>query len=170
MLVRPGKSEYDATYENSICKVPEGNLIEILNRQMSATIALLRGIDEEKEEYRYASGKWNIKQVTGHVIDSERIFGYRALRFARRDGTSLPGYDENEFVAKANFETRTLQDLTEEFRAVRLSTLTLFRSFDDAMWLLRGTASGFPFSVRALAYQIAGHEIHHVLILKERYL
>jgi hypothetical protein len=170
MLARPNMSEYDATYESSISKVPEGNLLEILSHQRSETAALLSGISEEMAGYRYGPGKWSIKQVVGHVADSERIFGYRALRFARRDHTALPGYDENAFVDDANFDTRTLLAIADEFQAVRMSTLALFRSFEDAMWIREGTASGCSFSVRALGYQIAGHELHHVQILRERYL
>jgi hypothetical protein len=104
------------------------------------------------------------------MTDSERVFSYRALRFARRDDTELPGYDENEYVDRADFDGQSLGALIEEFRAVRAATLTLFRSFDDGSWLRKGTASGNEFSVRALAYQMVGHVVHHIGIIKERYL
>ncbi len=170
MLVRPFKNEYSPTYEGSLSKVPDGNLLEILEAQIEQTVGLLSDLSEEKADYRYAPEKWSIKQVVGHMTDSERIMSYRALRFARGDGTALPGYDENVYVDEANFEAQTLTALTEEFRALRMATLRLFRSFDDDMWLRKGNASGFDFTVRALAYQIAGHEIHHVGIIRERYL
>lgn len=170
MLTRPAQTEYSPTYEGSLRRVPDGNLLEILETQIEQTVDLLNSLTEEKAKYCYAPGKWSIKQVVGHMTDSERIMSYRALRFARGDGTSLPGYDENVYVDEANFETQTLAALTEEFHALRMATLALFRSFDDDMWLRKGSASGFDFSVRALAYQIAGHEIHHVGIIKERYL
>jgi hypothetical protein len=170
MLTRPLKTEYSPTYEGSLSKVPDGNLLDILETQFEKTVGLLSSLSEKKADHRYAPGKWSIKQVVGHMIDSERIMSYRALRFARGDGTALPGYDENVYVDEANFENQSLRALTAEFRALRMATLALFRSFDDEMWLKRGTASGFDFTVRALAYQIAGHEIHHVGIIRERYL
>ena len=170
MLIRPSKTEYSPTYEGSLSKVPDGNLLEILESQIGETVDLFSGLSEEKADYRYAPGKWSIKQVVGHMTDSERIMSYRALRFARGDVTALPGYDENVYVDEANFEKQTLAALAEELRALRMATLALFRSFDDDMWLRKGKASGFDFTVRALAYQIAGHEIHHVGIIRERYL
>jgi uncharacterized damage-inducible protein DinB len=170
MLARPDKTEYSSVYENSITKVPDGNVLEILEKQIEETVRLLSDLDEEKASYRYAPGKWSIKQVVGHMTDSERIFSYRALRFAREDPMPLPGYEENEYVDRANFDSRSLKVLLEEFRAVRVATLALFRSFDNDIWLRQGTASGCEFSVRALAYQMAGHEIHHVGVIKERYL
>jgi hypothetical protein len=170
MLGRPEKNEYSTVYKNSIEKVPDGNLIEILERQMDEVLPFLGSLNEEQAGYRYAPGKWSIKEVVGHMTDSERVFSYRALRFARYDGTELPGYDENEYVDRANFDVQSLGALIEEFRAVRMASLTLFRSFDDPSWLRKGTASGYEFSVRALAYQMAGHVVHHVGIIKERYL
>jgi uncharacterized damage-inducible protein DinB len=170
MLARPDESEYSSVYENSIKAVPDGNVLEILKRQIEETVRFLGDLSEQKASYRYAPGKWSIKQVVGHMTDSERIFSCRALRFARKDPTSLPGYEENEYVDRANFDAQSIGALLEEFRAVRAATLALFRSFDDDMWLRKGTASACEFSVRALAYQIAGHEIHHMAVIKERYL
>jgi hypothetical protein len=170
MLARPNKNEYDALYEKSIGRVPDGNVLEILERQIEETVELLSSLDEDQANYRYAPGKWSIRQVVGHMADSERIVSYRALRFARGDRASLPGFDENEYVDRANFDFQSLGSLVEEFRTVRMATLSLFRSFDSDMWLIRGTASGYEFTVRAIAYQIAGHEIHHVGLIRERYL
>ncbi len=170
MGCRPDSGEYDQTYARSIKQVPEGNIVEILARQIEDTVEMLSGIGEEKAGYRYAPDKWSIKQVIGHISDSERIMSYRALRFARIDQTALPSYDENAFVENANFDERQLSDLIDELRKVRLASLALFSSFDDEMPLRRGTASGFVFTVRALMFQIAGHEIHHKKIIRERYL
>ncbi len=170
MLGRPRKDEYSAIYEGSIGKVPDGNVLLMLETNITQTVDLLKSIGEDKAAYRYAPGKWSIKQVVGHMSDSERVFSYRALRFARGDTTPLPGYEENLYADIANFDRQTLEVLAHEFHAIRQSTLALFKSFDDDMWLRKGKASDVEFTVRALAYQIAGHEIHHVGILRERYL
>ncbi len=170
MLVRPDKSEYASTFASSINQVPEGDVLEILAKQIEETVEFLNGLGEEKANYRYAPGKWSIKQVVGHLIDSERIMTYRALRFARGDETSLPGYEENDYADRANCDELTLEVLTEELQAVRKSSLYLFRSFNGEMWLRKGKASGFDFSVRTFPYQVVGHEIHHLRIIRERYL
>mgnify|MGYP001819614147 CR=1 FL=1 len=170
MLGRPHKDEYSTVYEGSIGKVPDGNVLLMLERNITQTVDLLNSIGEDKGAYRYAPGKWSIKQVVGHMSDSERVFSYRALRFARGDTTPLPGYEENLYADIANFDRQTLAVLAHEFHAIRQSTLALFKSFDDDMWLRKGKASDVEFTVRALAYQIAGHEIHHVGIFQERYL
>jgi hypothetical protein len=170
MLTRPDKTEYAATFENSIRQVPEGNVLEILESQIGETVRFLDGLPEEKADHCYAPGKWSIKEVVGHLIDSERIMTYRALRFARGDETPLPGYEENDYAENANFDKLSLKVITDELRAVRLSSLYLFRSFDDEMWIRKGKASGFDFSVRTIPYQVVGHEIHHMKIIRERYL
>ncbi len=170
MLARPDESEYASTFASSINQVPEGDVLEILAKQIEETVEFLNGLGEEKANYRYAPGKWSIKQVVGHLIDSERIITYRALRLARGDETSLPGYEENNYADRANCDELTLKVLTEELHAVRKSSLYLFKSFDDKMWLRKGKASGFDFSVRTFPYQVVGHEIHHLRIIRERYL
>lgn len=167
---RPGKDEYAPYYERYTSLVPEGDVVETLERQLGETLALLRTVDEERAGSRYAPGKWSVKEVVGHVIDGERIFAYRALRFARGDQTALPGFEQDDYIETANFDARTLQDLAEEFEHVRRSTLKLFRGLPEEAWLRRGTASESEVSVRALAHIIAGHEAHHVNILRERYL
>ena len=169
MLRRPDPSEYHETFARSVQQVPNGDVLEILAAEIEDTSELLSGVGEERAGYRYGPDKWSIKQVIGHLVDSERIMSYRALRFARGDKTSLPGYDENAFVDQANFDRQRLQDLADELRAVRAASLALFKSFDEEMLLKGGTASGFEFTVRALVYQIAGHEIHHKKILRDRY-
>jgi uncharacterized damage-inducible protein DinB len=153
-----------------VAEVPEGNLLVTLAVQREATAALLATIPEARAEDRYAAGKWSIKEVVGHVADAERVFAYRALRIARADMTPLPGFDENKWVAAAGVHRRTLADLAAELHAVRESTLALFQGFDAEAWPRLGIASEHPVSARALAWIVAGHELHHVRILRERYL
>ncbi len=131
---------------------------------------LVAELDDDQALYRYEKGKWSIKEVLGHLTDTERIMGYRALCFARNDSTELPGYDHDQYVAEANFDDRQLRALFEDYETVRSSTISLFQSFTDQMLQRRGTASGNPFSVRALGFVIAGHEIHHLDIIREKYL
>lgn len=170
MLSRPGRDEYSSIYEGSIGKVPDGNVLEMLETNITETVGFLASIGDDKAAYRYAPDKWSIKQVVGHMNDSERVFSYRALRFARGDTTPLPGYEENDYADMANFDAHTLDGLAKELYYIRQSTIALFKSFDGDTWLKKGTASEVDFTVRAIAYQIAGHEIHHVGILRERYL
>ena len=119
--------------------------------------------------FRYQPGKWSVKEVLGHITDGERVFSYRALRFARADQTPIPGFDETKWVPAGHFDRRSLQDLVAEYEAVRAATLALFASFDDEALLRRGKANDAEVSVRALAHIIAGHELHHVGLLRERY-
>ena len=167
---RPAATEYAGYYEKYVSLVPGDDVIAVLSRQQADTRDLLRGIPEERAASRYEPGKWSIKELVGHMIDGERIFAYRALRFARGDATPLPGFDQDPYVAAANSDARTLDDLIDEFGHVRAATLSLLRSLDPEAWARRGTASEAEVSVRALAYIIAGHEAHHVRVLRERYL
>jgi DinB family protein len=166
---RPGATEYAPYYGRYIDKVPEGDLLRTLESQARETQSLLSGLSEAKALHRYAPGKWSIKEVVGHVTDAERVFSYRALRFARADKTALPGFDENAWVPPANFDARSLKDLAAELDAVRRATVALFRGFDAAALARSGTASDNLVSVRAIAWIIAGHERHHVGLLHERY-
>ncbi len=166
----PGPTEYVPYFARYVGLVPDGDLLQAMERQLSETLGLLRGISPAKAEYRYAPEKWSIKQVIGHVSDCERMFCYRALSFARGDTTPLPAFDENEYVRQSNFGDRTLGDLAAEFEAVRSSTLHFFRSLNDDALQRRGVANNNGFTVRAIAYIIAGHERHHVKILREKYL
>lgn len=170
MIARPGADEYAPYYSTYIGKVPEGDLQAMLSSQLAETMALLRSIPESRGGYRYAPDKWSIKEVLGHLIDSERIFSYRALRIARGDATPLPGFEQDDYVPAGRFDARTVRDLADEFAAVRQATIHLCAHFDPEAFARRGTASGKPVSARALAYIIAGHELHHVGILKTRYL
>ncbi len=168
--VRPEANEYAPYYEKYVSLVPDADLVETLERQGAETLALLRGLSEEKGAHRYEPGKWSVKQLVGHVNDGERIFAYRALAFARGDTQPLPGMEQDEWMAAVDFDARTLSSLIDEFESVRASTIHLFRHLSNEAWARRGTASGNEVTVRALAYVIAGHEAHHVRILRERYL
>ena len=170
MLKRPARGEFVDFYHTYISKVPEGDIIEILRTQCDETVALLAGIDELKADFRYAPGKWTIKEVAGHMLDTERLFSFRAMTFARNDPGPLPGMEQENYIQNGHFEQRPLADIVEEFRLQRQANILLFRSFDDEVTMRKGTASGFEFTVRALIYMAAGHERHHTLILKDRYL
>jgi len=167
---RPDKSEYPTYAEGYVSRVPDGDVVGILGRQLDDTLALIKSIPEARGEFRYAEGKWSIKEVIGHVIDSERVFAYRALRFARGDATPLAGFEQDDYVRGAKFDKRSLGDLASEYEHVRRATISLFANLDEAAWNRRGTANNNESSVRALAFIIAGHERHHVEILQTRYL
>lgn len=169
-IARPDRTEYADYYHRYVGLVPDGPIVEILASQIEETERLLGPLSEEKAASRYASGKWSVKQVVGHLMDSERVFAYRALRFARADETPLPGFEQNDYVANGGFDSRPMRDLLDEFRAVRAGTVRLFGGMEGAASARRGTASGFPVSARALAYIIAGHELHHRRALVDRYL
>ncbi len=169
-MKRPQASEHHEYYGRYINKVPDGDIIRILEDQVEETLALLAGVSPGQADYRYAPDKWSIKEVVGHVIDTERTFAYRALCFARKDPAHLPSFEQDQYAEFSNAASRTLPDLAEELRVVRKSHVALFKSFDETSWTRRGIASGFEFSVRTLPYVIVGHEIHHRQVLEERYL
>jgi len=169
-IARPATDEYAPYYGTYVSKVPEGDLFALLSNQLADTLTLIRSLPEARGGHRYAPGKWSIKEVIGHVIDAERIFSYRGLRIGRGDATPLPGFEQNDYVPAGAFDRRTLRDLADELAAVRQATILLFRHLDAEALARRGTASGNPISARALAYIIAGHERHHVEILKSKYL
>jgi len=166
---RPQKGDYALYYDKYIALVPSGEFLDILQEQHRAMTRLLSPLTHEQAEFRYAPGKWSIKEVVGHVNDAERIFAYRLLRIARGDQTPLPSFEQDGYIQAGNFSARTLTDLLEEFSSVREATMTLIRSLDDDAWLRRGIASQKEISVLALAFIIAGHERHHRMILEERY-
>jgi hypothetical protein len=169
-IARPGSTEYIPYYDRYISQVPDGDLVETLRSQIADTLSLLRGIPEERASHRYAPGKWSIKEVVGHLADVERIMTYRALRIARGDSTPMPGFDENAYVPAANFDARSLASLAHEFEQVRSATIAFLETLEPVAAARRGTANNAEISARALAYIIAGHERHHVAILRERYL
>ena len=162
--------EYGAFYSRYIDKSKGANLLDILDDSRKKLKKLLQRLSEEQAEFRYADGKWSVKEVVGHMTDTERIMNYRALTFARGDSHELPGFDQNSYVEAANFSDLPLANLLAAYNAVRSSTIALFSSFTDDMLLAKGSASGSEFSVRALGFVIAGHEIHHLEILREKYL
>lgn len=167
---RPEKNEYDAYYEKYVSLVEETDIVSALENQADELQNLLEEITEEKSSYAYAEGKWTIKELVGHLIDGERIFAYRALRIGRADLTPLEGFEQDGYIENANFNERTLADLTEELLLVRRANNLFFRNLSDAAWVRVGTASDSPVSVRALAYIMVGHIRHHANILREKYL
>lgn len=167
---RPLPGEYAPYFERYISLVPPGDLLLSLRSQHHETLSLFSSLPPARADFAYAPGKWTIKEVAGHLADVERVMTYRALRFARNDRTSLPSFDENLYAAEGGFAERTLQDLADEFRLVREATVAFFSGLPAAHFTRGGEASGKYVSVRALACIIAGHELHHRAILRERYL
>jgi hypothetical protein len=170
VYARPAATEYAAFYAGYIAGVPDGDLLQILSAQRHETAELLERLPEERGNYAYAPGKWALKEVVGHIADAERVFSYRALRFARGDETELAGFDENKWVPQSGATARTLSDLAGELGQVRGATLSLLAHLPADVVMRRGTANGNPVTVRAIAWIIAGHERHHLRILRERYL
>ena len=168
-VTRPSSSEH-ASYFGRYIGLVEGGLFSALSSEFEKTQTLLSRVSEERSLFRYAAGKWSIREVVGHLIDTERIFLYRATRFARGDETDLPGFDENLYVANASFDRVPLAQLLDEFSLVRRGTIHFFSHLTPESWDRSGLASGNRMSVRAWAWTIAGHEIHHRGVLTERYL
>jgi hypothetical protein len=166
---RPAPTEYAAFYEKYIALVPGNDIVTILDAQRLQMTQLFAARSERDGNFRYAPGKWTVKEVLGHISDSERIFAYRALRIARADQTPLSGFEQDDYVRAGAFGERTLTDLVEEFALVRGATSALFQSFSGEAWFRRGVANKSEVTVRALAFIIAGHELHHREILKEHY-
>ena len=167
--IRPAPSEYAEYYGGYIGHVPDGDVLSGLARQGEATRRLLMGVGESLVSHRYAPDKWSIKQVVGHLVDGEWLFGYRALAFARRDPAALPSMDQDAWMRAAEFDRRPVADLIDALWAVRQATLSIFSGFDAATMACTGVASGNQFTVRSLVWITAGHELHHLRILGERY-
>lgn len=166
---RPQPEEYPVFYKGYIDTVSENVLVE-LEQQIEAFPAFLRGLTEDKGSFAYAEGKWTIKELLGHVIDTERIMAYRTLRIARNDSTPLAGFEENDYVANAHFADRSIDSLAEEFAQLRRANMHLFKSLNETELGRMGISNGKPISVKALVYIIAGHLNHHRRIIEERYL
>jgi DinB superfamily len=166
---RPEPEEYAPYYVRYISLVTGDDIITTLEKQLPETVSLLSARKEEEGDFRYAPGKWSIKEALGHVTDTERIFCYRALRIARNDKTPIEGFEQDDYVKYGSFGQCRLVALVDEFTSVRKATLSLFRGLDETAWTRRGVASENEFSVRALAYIIAGHELHHRMLFQERY-
>ena len=166
---RPLESEYAPYYQGYVAHVTEHEILPVLRSQVDALDVLLNRVAPEHETFRYADGKWSIREVIGHLIDTERVFGYRALCIARGESKSLPGYDEKEYMLRAPYDRIDLEDLLRELRLVRLSNIAMLRNLDGEAWLRTGIANDSPVSVRALAFIMAGHVRHHMGVLRERY-
>ncbi|WP_108672060.1 DinB family protein [Peribacillus acanthi] len=167
---RPGANEYAEYYTDYVKLVPDGTLLSILFELHNKTIHLLKDLSTEQALFRYGSSKWSIKEVLGHIIDTERIMSFRLLSIARGETVALPGYDENEYVKNANFDQQTIGNLLESYTIVRKSTLHLLKGLDEKSWIRRGVANNYEVTVRALAAIIVGHELHHLQILNDRYI
>lgn len=170
MITKPTDAEYPDFYSGYIALVPDGDVIKFLKKQKRMFTGLIDSIPEEQLLYRYAEGKWTIKQIVGHVIDTERIMAYRALVFSRGERQPIPGFNENEYVGRASFNQKDVQDLIQEFAKLRESNLALIQNLNGDMIERKGNANDFFFSVRAIVYIIAGHVEHHINVIKSKYL
>jgi hypothetical protein len=170
MTTAPDRAEAPEYYFTYIDQVTGGDICRFLQDELGKTLALLQGISEAQSLHRYAPGKWSIKEVVGHINDTERLFVFRAFWFARGFDSPLPSFDEKVAAAAANTDERPWESLVKEFRALREATIAFFQSLPAAAWQRQGIASGNPFTVRALAFVAGGHAAHHTRILRERYL
>lgn len=167
---RPKPGEYAPSYEPYVAAVPQGDVLAFLLAQADEAGTLFGGLSEAQGAFRYAPGKWTLKDLLQHLIDSERIFSYRGMRIGRGDTTPLPGYEENAYAAAAHADRRAVADLLAEWQAIRAASLGLFRSLPDAAWAHLGSANGVPVTARCFPYFCAGHTAHHLGIIQERYL
>ena len=170
LLQRPLTSEYPKYYVPYVNLVPEGDLLAILSEDLKSTIELLDGISDEEGHFRYAPTKWSIKEVLGHMTDTERIMSYRLLRIGRGDQTALAGFNENDFVEGSQINNQSIKNILEDFIATRKATITLMKNMPSEAWGNKGNANNTEVTTRAIGYIIAGHAIHHKKIIKERYL
>jgi uncharacterized damage-inducible protein DinB len=171
VIEKPQAGEYPVYADRYISLLPnDGMILKHFAANLASTRKFIAAIPKSRLQYRYAEGKWTIKEILGHIVDDERIYVYRALRFARNDSTELPGFDQDQFARYSEANQREVGDLLDEFTLVRRATIAFFQTLDDAALLRSGLADGKRASVRALAYHIAGHELRHMNIIKERYL
>jgi hypothetical protein len=170
-IEKPKEGEYNPYAIMYIKLLPDdGLIIKHLKENFKAAKDFILSIPEDKLQYRYAENKWTIKEILVHIMDDERIYAYRALRIARNDKTELPGFEQDEYVPYSRANERGLKNILKEYASIRKATISLFENFDEAAFLRAGTANGHIVNVRALAYHIAGHELHHMNIIKERYM
>jgi len=163
-------SEFNIYYKRYIDQVEDVSILEGLQKGMEFTSSFFDAIPVEKHEYRYADSKWTPKEILQHIIDTERVFAYRALQFARSEGAVIQGYDQDEFAENSDANNRSMQELVDEYTAVRQANIHFAKSCSDKVWIRMGEASGSPLSARAAYYIIIGHEIHHCAVVQERYL
>ena len=168
--IRPSADEFAPYYQSYVDEAPAGDVIQTLRKEIKATLTLLKGVDETRAAHRYAPDKWSVREVVAHLADSERVFAYRMLTFARGDQGPLPPFDENAWVPEQAAERQRFRRVTDDFKAVRGATVSLLRTMPRQAWTRRGVANNNAMTVRALAWVIAGHEAHHRRILTERYL
>ena len=168
-MTRPLESEYAPFYRGYVAHVGEEEILPVLRSQLDHLDVLLGQVMPERETYAYAEGKWSIRELTGHLIDAERVFGYRAFCIARGESRNLPGFDEKEYLLRAPYNQIDLEDLLSELRLARLSNIAMLRNLDEQAWMRVGTANDAQVSVRALAFIMAGHVRHHMGVLRERY-
>jgi len=168
--MQPNPEDYAPYYENYVKLIQGDDILKILNEQNKKTQDILNSFSEHRGNYRYADGKWTVKEVVGHLLDTERVFAYRALCIARGEKKTLPGFDQDDYVSEGNFNRRELFDLNYEFRLLRESNLLLFRSFTPEMLKLKGFANESSVTVLAILFIIAGHEKHHMNVLREKYM
>jgi DinB superfamily len=166
---RPQPDEYSPYFGRYVERVPAGDLVAILRDQIGETRSLVAGLSDDASDFAYAPGKWTIREVIGHMADTERVMAYRILVAARGDATPLPSFDENAWTPAGEFGARSMESVRAELETVRAGTVALLDGLADGAWIRRGVASGHPFSVRAMACNIAGHELHHADILKTKY-
>jgi uncharacterized damage-inducible protein DinB len=170
MIKKPQPDEYAPYAAGYINKVPNGPVLEILEYLQESTYNFFARMTAEQADYAYAEGKWTLKEVLGHMIDTERVFSFRAFCFSRGDQNPLPAFEQNDYVSNSVYNNRSIQDLAKEFKAIREANIFLFSSFTDEQSLLKGVASNHPVSVRALVYMCAGHELYHLDLVKEKYI
>jgi hypothetical protein len=167
--MRPAPTDYAPAYAGYVALVTEDDVLSAIEHQSSITQKLLSGLDETRAAFRYEEGKWSVKEVIGHMVDAERILGWRALAIARGETQPLPGFEEDDYVRNANFDAWRLGDLAEAYALGRRANIVFFHNLPEEAWDRRGTANGSPITVRALAWIIVGHERHHLNTLRERY-
>lgn len=168
--IRPDPAAYAPYTEAYVSKVPEGDVVRLLREQIARMSDMFGRMNDQQAAFRYGDDKWSLKQLLGHLTDTERVFVYRALRVARGDSTPVAGFDENEYVAQSNFDERSLADLLSEFVLNRKATIAFFSTLGEAAWPLKGSANEYIYSVRGVAFVIAGHLEHHLQIIEARYL
>ena len=170
IIGRPEAGEYAEAFGGYVGKVPGADILTFLKKQLDTTLTLIRSIDESRGNFRYEPGKWSIKELLGHLVDSERVFAYRALVFARNDVSPLPGFDQNPWNENSNYNNLSVAEIAAEFEAVRRSTILLFEHLDHSAWERQGIANNKPMTTRAAAFVIGGHVQHHLDVLNSRYL
>lgn len=168
--MKPNESEYAPYYKHYIDLISSENIIETLEEQLKLAEEFFNKINEEKSNYRYEEKKWSIKEVLGHLVDSERIFSCRALRVSRNDPSQLVTFDENLFIEESTYSSIPFKEILEEFLLLRKSTIKMFKGMNEEMMLRKGIINGMGITVRAIGYIIAGHTLHHINVIKERYL